>query len=178
MIVRGIEIDWFHGFTNDPRLIIVADDIPKFKDGDPIYHRSPIDPNLIFATKEGLVDYILMGEENSNQPSKLRGFAGRRFTRTLVDGTVLTSNNCWSSRASCLPINVIEGVVRETENKYGLLSTGIDALFAQQLVEPFGYYIIPKYSKSGETMWILSTSPSEPKKIEDTEISQSVHWLD
>ncbi len=158
MKILAMNVDWKQGWANTPNLEILVDELPNTN--DLVYSRDERTPNLIYGyvSNTAIKSYILMGEENSTSPH--RGFGGARFTRKLDNGSEITSNNCWSSRASCLTIPSVDCYLRErnTESIRGNFAIDLDALNDFLLKQDISsFFIVPQYNpNSDETVYVPS----------------------
>lgn len=165
MKILEAKIDWLMQYGNLPKLIITVDKLPKFE-GD-IYTRQP--NGMVYAIQEGVVDFISMG--SPTESGAIGGFGGREITRTLTDGTVLKSRDCWSGSSSVIDFECKEVTVYETGSDYPEIGTAIAVTYelAKALIDEMAdTYLIPYVMGEGgpneSHWWAVSRSPSEYTK--------------
>lgn len=86
-------VNWYEGYSNDPRLQIVVDEKPKFEDLR-YEHKGE---SLWFAHKEGYVSFF-----SWRGPGNEDGYCGRKYTITLLNGTKKDLLGPWSSRSGVM----------------------------------------------------------------------------
>lgn len=123
MCKPSIRIDWMKGYSNDPSIILDGIQVPEYPSAsDPIWEKRD---NLHRAQKGHFVFYFY----TDGKPTK--GFGGRIFEGTFMDGISFCYRGAWSSRASCVnqawPMNNIVDVV------CGSRSTAVTINFLMQL---------------------------------------------
>ena len=165
MNILEARIDWLLDLGNLPMLVITVDKIPAFEGA--IYTQQP--NGMVYAVKEGVVEYIRMGQPTESGITG--GFGGREHTRTLTDGTVLKSRDCWSGSSSVLNFECMEVTVVETDDKNSMyaVSTGITYELAKELVGNMeGAYLVPYVMAEGTPneshWWVPSRSPDKYEK--------------
>lgn len=160
MAIIGAKIEWMQRFANAPQLHVVVDKEPNWD--RPIWNRTK--DGMMWAKKGNLITYIYMPLPPMDTPTK--GFGGRRFTYTLKDGTVCTSDNCWSSRASCLPFFAMDVYVHVGSlDNVGCFGYAVNYAVAKELVEGLGAYlhVTTPYHDKRETVLRISASPTDPE---------------
>lgn len=153
-------------YGNLPNLIITVDKLPEFE--GPIYNQQS--NGMVYAIQDGFVDFISMG-----QPSKsgaVGGFGGREIVRTLTDGTVLKSRDCWSGSSSVIDFECKEVTVYECDGINSRIGSAMAITYdlAKELIDKMeGVYLIPYVMAKGRHneshWWALSKSPTEYTKV-------------
>mgnify|MGYP003634133521 CR=1 FL=1 len=167
MKILSAKIDWLMDLGNLPKLIITVDKLVEFDVTQPIYTRQP--NGMVYAIKEGFIDFISMGQPTES--GAVGGFGGREMVRTLTDGTVLKSRDCWSGSSSVMGFECKEVVVYETQGDYPRIGTAVAVTYelAKQLIDEMeGVYLIPYVMAKGRDneshWWVASKSPTEYTK--------------
>ena len=163
MKILSAKIDWLMDLGNLPNLVITVDKLPEFSGA--IYTKQS-NNNMVYAIKEGFVDFISMGRPTES--GAIGGFGGREITRTLTDGTILKSRECWSGNSDSMDFECKEVVVYETNSDYPKIGTALAVTYelAKQLIDEMeGVYLIP-YIMAKDTVneshwWVLSRSATE-----------------
>lgn len=168
MKILNVKIDWLMDLGNLPRLIITVDKLPEFSGA--IYTKQS--NKMVYAIQEGFVDFISMGQPTES--GAIGGFGGREIIRTLTDGTVLKSRDCWSGNSSVMDFECKEVVVFETDSAYPKIGTAsaITYELAKELIDMIhGVYLIPYVMGEGTVneshWWVLSRSATEYTKYEN-----------
>lgn len=131
-------VNWLCGWANDPELRIRD---PKAKPADPMDPVWNLEPDGLVWTQQGpYIEYLVMNPPSANRPAIFRGFGGRTFHRKLTDGTIIESDDCWSSRASCLPIPCTEIKL----NGFGP-SVAMELDIFTAIIHRLGFYVVPNW---------------------------------
>lgn len=88
MKVLDAKVDWMVGWANDPRLQVLVDEIPSYKE-----LRYEKREGMYFAELEGLVHFVW------DDPTNHEGFGGRRFQLHMKDDSEVELVGPWSSRS-------------------------------------------------------------------------------
>ena len=165
MKILEAKIDWLMDLGNLPKLIITVDKLPNFEGA--IYAKQP--NGMVYAIQEGFVDFISMGQPTES--GAIGGFGGREMVRTLTDGTVLKSRDCWSGSSSCMDFECKEVSVYETNGSYPRIGTAIAVTYelAKELIDKMdNTYLIPHVMAEGRAneshWWVASKSPDKYTK--------------
>jgi hypothetical protein len=84
-------VEWYEGYSNDPRLQIVIDEYPK---GLRYEHKQE---SLWFAEKDGYVSFY-----SWKGPGDEEGYCGRCYPITTINGEEVTLRGPWSSRSGVM----------------------------------------------------------------------------
>ena len=165
MQIIKAEIDWLMNMGNLPKLIITVDKLPDFSGA--IYTQQS--NGMVYAVKEGFVDFVSMGEPTKS--GVIGGFGGREIIKTLIDGTVLKSRDCWSGSSSVMDFDCKEVTIYETESNYPTIGIALAVTYelAKELIDKMeGVYLIPYVMGKGRLneshWWVVSKSLSEYTK--------------
>ncbi len=162
MEILSTKIDWLLNLGNLPKLIITVDVLPEFN--GPIYTQQ--ENKMVYATVDGFVDFILMGKPTES--GAVGGFGGREFVKTLTDGTVLKSRDCWSGSTSLLDLESMEVIVHVEGEAMGM-ATAVTYELAKKIIDNMeGVYLIPYVMAEGthteSHWWVPSKSPNKYTK--------------
>jgi hypothetical protein len=91
MKLIDVKIDWMIGWSNDPRLLMFVEDLPKASD-----LRYEKNGDLYFAEKDGFVSFFAW----AGKPSQ--GFGGREIPITMKDESVVILQGPWSSNCGVM----------------------------------------------------------------------------
>ena len=90
MKILDMKINWNEGLLNNPQLVVIAKDLPEYKD-----LRFEMVDGLYVAEQDGYVSYIY----KANLKVSDCGFSGEYHELIMKDGTVVSWHGGWSSRA-------------------------------------------------------------------------------
>lgn len=108
-------IDMFLDRGNMPQLrLSIAS--RHLKDFDPkLPHWTLEDTGMTWMERDGIYQFILYRHtDGPHNRLGMRGFGGATFSHTLTDGRTITCDDCWSSRAACLPHPAVDVIVNNT----------------------------------------------------------------
>lgn len=98
MDVVYAEVDWRHGWANDPNLRVLVDKMPDLDD-----LRYEKKDELYYAELGGYVNFFSWNPERDGKGRKeWQGFGGAVFPITLTNGEKVTLRGPWSSRAGVM----------------------------------------------------------------------------
>lgn len=142
--IKEAKIDWAHGYANSPTLHLVMETKAQFPDYEPIWNYEP-DSGMVWAEVDGIIDFIYMGNGMLDEDRKgFKGFGGHTFTRTLTNGTIMVSNDCWSGRAALLPFECIDiNVSTDGGHSWGTKAIRIEDF--REIITELGFHIVPDY---------------------------------
>lgn len=113
MNIVKAEVNWRIEFGNSPDLIVHIDcPLPEPRYDRPIWTKTE-DDYVYNIDENGFVDYICMNLGIPNREGR-RGFGGRMMFRTLTDGRVVASCDCWSGNTRGLPFEAMQVVIRDS----------------------------------------------------------------
>ena len=130
------EVEWYEGFANKPRLVLIVDKMP-----DSMEIEYEVKDNLYWGEKNGIVSFF------SHSPENQRGYGGREFDLKMKDGSFVTIKGPWSSRAGAMNNyfpHSVDVTVKETEGEFPRLSfaTAVTVELARQAAELAGVRLI------------------------------------
>lgn len=149
-------VQWMIGYGNSPRLVIEVDEPIALGTEAPIWTRES--NGYVWTEQDGLISYIYMGQPTES--GAIGGYGGREIVRTLKDGTVLRSRDCWSGNSRGLPFEAMECIVEYNGSRQYM---AVRKELGESLLKEIGLYVV----QSNIGFWYPSMDASKIVKPQE-----------
>ena len=149
MDINKLTVNWMQGYGNSPSIQLEVNELPKFDSTAPIWTAE--NNRHVWAMIDGVICYTTMGQPTES--GAIGGFGGREITRTLTNGTVLKSRDCWSGNPRGLPMEAVDCSLLITGERVAT-SYSITYELALRLLTEQGLYLV----KGSGGFWSASIS--------------------